>query len=318
MTEEKIDTTYCYIDDAMKNPNWGKVYDTLNPDTYKDPDEKSKRLYQDLFCLYVKCSNEWNSPSFQFGAPVRYNIKETSQKLFEEEGTRYASDFIGVNRKQAHMAGISDAAIVEYLKKQRTIGGHMIFPVGKYPTINQAKGCNILDRFDFTLAELRNYFIYLGNMSGDTSDAYSVKYNGQLGKSFEVYKEWIKRFCISDSDGIRNFKNFISYWILGMFVNEDEECKVISLGSSDLENGKISCIEAENKEPYFPGLSKFPNRVNIRGIKCALSGMCLDEREIVRENFERYIGNMNFLIAKRNKMIRKLFDKKGTYDDIKN
>lgn len=304
MTGKGIDTRYCYIEDATKNPNWGEVYDALNPATYKDPDDKSERLYQDLFCLYAGRSKEWSLPSFHFDSPVRYNIRETSQNLFEKEGTRYTSDFIGVNRKLAHMVGISDAEIVEYLKKQRTIGGHMLFPVGQYPTINQAKGCNLLDRFDFVLAELREFFIYLSNNSCSSASAsYHATYSERLGISFVLYKKWIERFCTPDNDGIHSFKNFIAYWMLDMFVCEDDACKVISLVSSDLENGKISCIETENEEPYFPGLSKFPRRVNMRGLKCVLSAMSQDERENVRRNFKRYIKNMNFLIAKRNKEI---------------
>lgn len=308
MAGKEIDTSYCYIEDAASNPNWGEIYDSSKPATYKDPDNCSKRLYQDLFRLFAGRSNDRNTPAFHFVSPVGYSIRETSQSLFGKEGTRYKSDFIGVNRKLAHMAGISDSEIVEYLKKQRTIGGHMIFPVGRAPSINQAKGINMLERFDFSLAELREYFIYLENVSGDgaASNSYSPKYSKLLGTSFKLYEDWMKEFCMPDNDGIQNFKNFITYWMLDMFVSKGKECKVISLVSADLEKGKVSCIDTGNMEPYFPGLMQFPKRVNICGIKRLLSAMCLDEKKNVRDNFERYIKNMNFLIAERNKKIQEI------------
>lgn len=307
MTEKFIDTTYCYVDDATKNPDWGKTYDSSNSQIYKDPDQRSSRLYHDLFWLCSRLSEGWENPKFHFEPPVKYNIRETLNRLFGEKETRYKSDFIGVNRKQAYMAGISDAEIVKYLKKQRTLGGHMLFPVGQYPTINQAKGCNMLDRFDFTLAELREYFIHLGDVgSGVNAAAYSPTYSKQLGKSFERYREWIKKFCIPGNTGVQNFRNFVTYWMLDMFVSEDEECKVISLVTSDLENGNIVYIERENKEPYFPGLKSFYDRISIRGIKYALAAINADEKENVRKSYQRYISNMNFLIAKRNKLIEEI------------
>lgn len=302
MTENHIDTKYCYIEDATKNPNWAEVYDSSNPETYEDADCKSERLYKDLLCICVKLSEKWEYPAFQ------YNIRETSQSLFDEEGTRYTSDFIGVNRTLAYMAGISDTEIVEYLKQQRTIGGHMLFPVGKYPTINQARGCNMLDRFDFTLAELREYFIYLDSSGGDSgSKAYSAEYSKQLGSSFERYKEWIKKFCQPANDGIQNFRNFINYWLLDMFVSGDEECKVISLAASDLEHGNVVYIERKNTEPYFPGMYGYPKRVINHCIESVLLSMSQDEKENVLKSFQSYIKNTNYVIGMRNKKIEELF-----------
>lgn len=309
MKNKVIDTTYCYIEDATKNPNWGEVYDSSDDETYEDPDSESKRLYEDLFSLCRSLHNERNVPSFQFESVIkrerrynsRFNIRETTMDLFEERETRYAADFIGVNRKLAHMAGIPDDEIVEYLKRQRTIGGHMLFPVGCKLSINQAKGCNILDRFDFTLAELREYFVYLSENRG----GYTPKYSKQLGIAFEECRDWIESFCTSDN-GIENFKNFITYWMLDMFVSKDEACTVISLVVSDLEKGKERYIQPENTEPYFPGLKQFPIRVRIPTIKNNLADMSSDEREAVREVFESYIKNTNFVIARRNKMIAEM------------
>ncbi|MCM1253567.1 MAG: hypothetical protein NC321_12150 [Clostridium sp.] len=308
MTAKFIDTTYCYVDNATQNQNWGETYDSSNPDTYEDADCKSECLYHDLFRLCNKITEKREHPKFHFKWSGECNIRETSQNLFDGEGTKYTSDFIGVNRTLAYMAGISDAEIVKYLKKQRTLGGHMLFPVGQYPTINQAKGCNMLDRFDFTLAELREYFIHLGDIgSGANAATYSPTYSKQLGKSFERYREWIKKFCIPGNTGVQNFRNFVTYWMLDMFVSEDEECKVISLVTSDLEDGKIVYIERENKEPYFPGLEDFPIRVNIRSIELKLQNWSVEKSEKVRQSFCSYIKNTNYVINIRNKKIEELF-----------
>lgn len=306
MDNKSIDITYCYVEDATNNPSWGETYKTCDPKTYADADKVSARLYQDILSIWSNRlggqENKQGFPEFKFIPNGKCSIRETTQNLFKETGTRYASDFIGVNRKLAHLAGISDSEIVEYLKKQRTIGGHMLFPVGAARSINQARGCNMLDRFDFTLAELREYFIHLSTDNGD----YEAKYSRQLGKSFKLHKAWFMRFCCEKDSGITNFKRFVDYWLLGMFVSQDKECKVISLVSSDLENGKECYIEPKDTEPYFPGLTAHSEWVNIRGIKNVLSTGQYEKKD-VRKAFVKYIENTNFLVDKRNHMIEKTF-----------
>lgn len=302
MKNQTIDTAYCYIDDAVGSADWRNTYDSPDMAVYADPDCKSKRLYQDLLVVWKKRRSQLQKPLLRFDSSVGYNIREVSLSLFGEEGTRYASDFIGVNRKLAHMAGVSNAEIVKYLERQRTIGGHMLFPVGKRPTINQAKGCNILDRFDFTLAELREFFIWLEKEKGE----YQASFAKQLKTSFTVYKEWLKQFCISE-DGLVNFKHFITYWMLDMFVSQDKSCKVISLVVSELKNGRKCYIEKEDTEPYFPGLEQFPRCVSYRKLKKVLSEMDTDEKKCIKRAFTSYIENMNFLIARRNQMIESIF-----------
>ena len=299
MGNKSIDMTYCYVEDATNNPNWGETYITSDPKTYADPDVVSKRLYQDIYSIWSKQADKQEFPKFVYTPNGKYHIKEATQNLFGKNGTRYTSDFIGVNRKLASIAGISDLEIVEYLKKQRTIGGHMLFPVGVAMSINQARGCSLLDRFDFTLAELREYFIHLSLNHGE----YVAKYSERLGKSFELYKEWLQRFCKEGDTGIDNFKRFIDYWLLEMFVSQDSECKVISLVSSDLENKNTVYIDSNSKEPYFPGLEKYPERVNLRGIENVLSAMHQCEKDAVRKASLMYIKNTNFLIDKRNLLI---------------
>lgn len=296
MESKCIDITYCYIDDVA-SPNWRETYDSLAPGTFRDPDTYSKRLYTDMLYVWDKLSNRTKFPKFHFGTNGRCSIKETTQDLFGDNYTRYATDFIGVNRKQAHLAGIEDSEIVKYLEGQRTLGGHMLFPVGARPSINQARGCNLLDRFDFILAEIREYFIHMST----GNSFYHAKFSKQLGSSFKEHERWFEKFYIDEDDGVANFKAFIDYWLLDMFVNQDKECKVISLVSSDLKNG-IS-IETDSDEPYFPGLKKYPKWVNFRGITNVLSKMGQCERDAVRETFEKYIENMNILIDKRNQRL---------------
>lgn len=300
MENRTIDFAYCYIDDVAKDPNWRKTYDSSMPGTFRDPDAYSQCLYDDMLYVWDKLSNRAGFPKFRFESNGKCSIKETTQDLFGEKYTRYAADFIGVNRKQAHLVGIEDSEIVKYLEVQRTLGGHMLFPVRAKLSINQARGCNMLDRFDFTLAEIREYFIHLSIGSGD----YQSKYSQQLGESFKKHKKWVQKFCIENGDGIANFKRFIDYWLLDMFVDPNNEYKVFSLVSSDdFENREVSYIETKSDAPYFPGLHEYPKRVSIRGITSVLSKMEKREGDTVREAFEKYIENTNALIEKRNHAI---------------
>lgn len=300
MENRAIDFAYCYIDDVAKDPNWRKTYDSSMPGTFRDPDAYSQCLYDDMLYVWDKLSNRAGFPKFRFESNGRCSIKETTQDLFGERYTRYAADFIGVNRKQAHLVGIEDSEIAKYLEVQRTLGGHMLFPVSAKLSINQARGCNMLDRFDFTLAEIREYFIHLSIGSGD----YQSKYSQQLGKSFEKHIKWFENFYKKEDSGLANFKRFIDYWLLDMFVDPNNEYKVFSLVSSDdFENRDVSYIEIKSDEPYFPGLQKYPRWVNIPGIKRVLTEIDQSERVAVRNAFGKYIKNMNCLICKRNHAI---------------
>lgn len=113
MKSNSIDSTYCYIENATNNSNWGKTY----PETYADPDAVSVRLYQDLYSIWSRRADKQEFPKFTFIPDGKYHMKETSLDLFGATGTRYTSDFIGVNRKLAIIAGISNSEIVKYLKE---------------------------------------------------------------------------------------------------------------------------------------------------------------------------------------------------------
>lgn len=129
----------------------------MDESKYEDPDRCSKKLYNDLLKVWNILSQRDELPKFNFDISPRnyFNLLETNHKV------SYSSDFIGPDRKFAHDAGLTNFEIGTYLKVERTIGGHILFPIGEKITINQAKGTNMLDRFDFMLAELRNYFIHV-------------------------------------------------------------------------------------------------------------------------------------------------------------
>lgn len=194
MENRAIDFTYCYIDDVTKDPNWRKTYDSSMPGTFLDPDAYSQCLYDDMLYVWDKLSNRAEFPKFRFESKGKCSIKETTQDLFGEKYTRYAADFIGVNRKQAHLAGIEDSEIVKYLEGQRTLGGHMLFPVRAKLSINQARGCNLLDMF----VDPNNEYKVFSLVSSDDFENRDVSYIET--KSDEPYfpglQEYPKRVSI--------------------------------------------------------------------------------------------------------------------------
>jgi len=56
--------------------------------------------------------------------------------------------------------GIKDNEIVDFLRIARTIGGHMLWPRGKQPTVNQAKAGSggFYDRIDWTLIVIETFY----------------------------------------------------------------------------------------------------------------------------------------------------------------
>ena len=264
MEERMIDITYCYLEDTMGD-DWEKKYSSRK---FKDPDRYSKRLYKDL--MYI-----W-------------------ENLPHDE--RYSPDFIGANRTQAHCIGLDDKEIAKYLKTQRTIGGHILFPVLPYVSINQARGRNMLDRFDFTLAELREYFLYLYIEEKDKTP-YEARYSIQLGNAFEAEKNrtWFAYFCKEKKSGEEAFKAFIDCFCLNEFV--DCEYKVLSLVCSDLRNGAKEPIGEE--EAYFPGFPQRCRVVHVPTIQKRFEAMEQSEKKEVQEAYRCYIQNTSYAIEQR-------------------
>lgn len=269
MEERMIDITYCYLKDKMGD-DWEKKY---SPSEFKDPDRYSKRLLGDLLHIWVK-----RPP----------------------ESERYSPDFIGANRTLAHCIDLDKEEIVEYLRLQRTIGGHMLFPVLPHLSINQARGCNMLDRFDFTLAELREYFLYLYIEEKDKTP-YEARYSIQLGNAFEAEKNrtWLAHFCKGKKSGEEAFKAFIDCFCLKEFV--DCEYKVLSLVCSDLRNGAKEPI---GEEAYFPGFPQRCRVVHVPTIKKRFEAMEQSEKKEVQEAYRRYIQNTSYAIERRNIAIK--------------
>lgn len=93
-----------------------------------------------------------------------YIEDSTKFNLANYNGGRFSCDYIGPSRAWAHYVGIEDREIGEYLLYARTIGGHMIWPVHRIPTINTARagGGSLFDRIDLTLYEIQRF--YLGDV----------------------------------------------------------------------------------------------------------------------------------------------------------
>lgn len=197
-----LDTGYCFLNDVGNGEYDYKTYshesNQFNGLKYKDPDAFSSLLYK-----YHKLL--WNKelPSGEI-----LNIKSFGNYHLHCDGIgRLSSDFIGPSSAWAKRKGISNEDIGLYLKKTRTIGGHLIWPVikaTKNKTINQARGgsSGFYDRIDLTLIDLKKYY-----------------YNEdcKLKDEFDASKDWFKLFG--------TFENFIDFFLLQDFV--DIEYKVL-------------------------------------------------------------------------------------------
>lgn len=288
-----IDVNYCYLDDALGYEFKPEEY-TGNEEDYKDPDACSDRLYKDLLKVMRWQDKKDNLFSFDEYSEGKYYLNLKAKKCNYELAFTLTSDFIGVNRKFAADVGISLKEIGEYLKLQHTIGGHMLFPKGKGYTINQAKGNNMLDRIDFTLAEVKEYYRHI--CSENREKKYMPHFRKPLGKSIERYYEWLKIFISDKNDGEKAFKNFIDFLILNPFVTESYEVK--SLVTENI-------INTNTTEAFFPGLDSFRSRVQINSIRKNLRNDEETRREC-QKAFRNYIEKTSHAIKERNDLIAKL------------
>ena len=282
-----VDVNYCYIDDALGYEFEPEKY-TGNEEDYKDPDACSDRLYKDWLQVIKWLSQKDDLFYFDEYLEGSYYLKE---KNYNYELT---SDFIGVNRKFAADVGISLREIGEYLKLQHTIGGHIILPKGSGYTINQAKGNNMLDRIDFTLAELKEYYKHI--CSKNRKEKYVYHFSKSLGTSFEIYYDWLRGFISDENDGEKAFKAFIDFWILNPFVTESYEVKSLVTENT---------INVNTTEAFFPGLDSFRCRVNINSIRKNLRNDEETRREC-QKAFRNYIEKTSHAIKERNDLIAKL------------
>lgn len=97
---------------------------------------------------------------------------------------------------------LSDAEKEDFKHIVRTIGGHIVFPAHKKNgfTINQARGVNrkICDRFDLTLECIRLFYI---------------NKQSPLHSALIRYNDFFHSF--------KNFKNYIDFFLLQDFVDEN-------------------------------------------------------------------------------------------------
>lgn len=232
---------YCYLDDAIGIDTSKELKYTeengeekINGKCYKDPDGKSKELYEDILKIYnlraekmgleicIKniCIDTYNNAYFKF------NTNKVSNEYIKDCST----DYIGPSRATGKKLDISTNITGQILKIGRTIGGHIFWPCHKIDgknTINCAKGCciranNITDRIDYTLAELRNFL--------SNKDDCKYRYSEGLFEAFKRYEEWFRIF--GDRGNIESFKNFIDFMFLDDFVDKDTNYDIIELCSN--------------------------------------------------------------------------------------
>lgn len=206
-----------------------KVKATICGKCYQDPDEVSQKLYEDLKTKFGEI--------FENGLWVARKKSQWYLKLDDLYEHELSTDYIGPSRVWAlkYLEGDNDEKakkIGEFLLISRTIGGHVFWPahqVSRQKTINQVKGGkSIYDRFDFTLAELKNFY--------DTKSDNQFLYYEPLYKAFQRYKWFFEKF---DS-----FHDYVCKMKLDNFLHNGE---VISLLDSDLEKGNIQLL-TQNSE----------------------------------------------------------------------
>ena len=108
-----------------------------------------------------------------------YIEDSTKFNLANYNGGRFSCDYIGPSRAWAHYVGIEDREIGEYLLYARTIGGHMIWPVHRIPTINTARagGGSLFDRIDLTLYEIQGFYLGDVDKSSFSQPLWNVLHN---------------------------------------------------------------------------------------------------------------------------------------------
>ena len=193
MSKQTIKKNYCYINDAMgwtddaykaedyRACNSGNkcmtrrcASATVKGLCYRDADGCSNRLYRDLLRIWSK------------DEILKLYIEDSTKfNLANYNGGRFSCDYIGPSRAWAHYVGIEDREIGEYLLYARTIGGHMIWPVHRIPTINTARagGGSLFDRIDLTLYEIQGFYLGDVDKSSFSQPLWNVLHN-DIEKSF--------------------------------------------------------------------------------------------------------------------------------------
>lgn len=298
MSKQTIKKNYCYINDAMgwtddaykaedyRACNSGNkcmtrrcASATVKGLCYRDADGCSNRLYRDLLRIWSK------------DEILKLYIEDSTKfNLANYNGGRFSCDYIGPSRAWAHYVGIEDREIGEYLLYARTIGGHMIWPVHRIPTINTARagGGSLFDRIDLTLYEIQGFYLGDVDKSSFSQPLWNVLHN-------DIEKSFLLSFS-NNQYGEAAFKAFIDFWLLQDFVMdaEKEDYRIISLATSE-ENEKIPISE---NEAVFPG-----NISNIWWKDIVFGNISEKNKEILCDAYRKYANNLIKLILRRSEKI---------------
>lgn len=220
-----IDIKYNYlIEDSYE-----KMSRDFDIDNRIDPDSQSQKLYDDIISVYF--SNDPNVVNWkqQYSKqPPFYTIKVGDTK---SNVTLLSADYIGPSVYWASQSGVQKEKIIDFLKKSRTIGGHIVWERGLangVETVNIARAGDkgVYDRIDWTLFLLREYL----NTNPSTFDNfYNTVCNllaNEYGKDFEKDLSFVQRLFNSfkDSNWINSFafdKFCEKFKLCGSFVSLD-------------------------------------------------------------------------------------------------
>ncbi|MDR0978912.1 MAG: hypothetical protein LBL91_03105 [Lachnospiraceae bacterium] len=193
----------------------------------------------------------------------------------DDEFIWLGSDYIGASVAWAESLGKYERKeIVEFLEISRRLGGHIVFPRSYYKkdknnilqketyrwrniSINQARGGRrgYYDRFDLILYAIKMWY-------EDKNNEKSSK----LYKTINKNKEWFDLFG--------NFREYINFFKLNGFVNDNYEVLDLTTYNGDETNGyKIIDHEDDSEE-----------------ILCRLRG---------KDNYRRYVKGVNNIIEQR-------------------
>ena len=157
-----------YLDDLHKDQNGNIIWDIIIDCeitkrqcmyTYKDPDEHSDELYDDMVNFIKKQIENYGLNSKMYSCEKK---KEKTILIIEFGNLSCTTDYIGPSRCARYKNNnLNDQRlkneIVDILLKTRVLGGHVFWP-HEQPSINQYKGKSFKDRIDIILHLIKNNY----------------------------------------------------------------------------------------------------------------------------------------------------------------
>lgn len=216
---------YCFLDSVIKEEfipntyhyNGSEERTTINGKKYLDPDKNSKELYDVLYKLWGR----------------KLGLKKYSKYFKYGEG-KVTADYIGPSKSDAGTThGVCDKRVGEFLKKTRTIGGHMIWPtkICSDDSINQARRKGTCERMDITLYLLKKWYENKLN-------------NGDMYDQYEGNRDWF--ICKQ----YNSFSSFVDFYQLNPYVNEDYEVYDLTAGWHVKILDDTYCKEISDKKVF--------------------------------------------------------------------